>query len=1099
MITAGLLLSLLGSACQDDSLLSDDTRVEEGLPATVTLKIKVNDMGSYSRSIIDTDRANYCNNLWVGFYSKEGDRLDYFYISDLSSTDEAVGEYYYVNHKLKSANDVYIFGVANCDINAGVDDVDNFTGKETTTLRDILDDADTLEKFKKVCVLRPDANDVNVYANSLTMSGWYAADGQTHSDPDNIPTVNIPEGNSELPGAIYLRRVIAYNKFIIVPGQYVNLTLNTWQVHNVPAGSSILEGHGNVADNYSGSVPFYNTALRSHQFTATTNTAGTAGHSFEFYQMENKHTALGYQPVGDDHVGINPDATDMYTEREREFKTANADNTDTNTGIYRSLVESPDGDLSNNNASYVVINADIDYYVAATNTDDGKKYDPDLAVPIDPNSSVDKIHRTANINYTIHLGYCQDKNDDDTPSLATAKDFNCKRNSRYTYNVTINGVKNVVVEATSEDGLENQPGAEGWVSDETGAYERLDAHYCEFNISMNEDERALLSYRITAPYGDNFYYYTRDKNGSVTKTDGMNSELYSWVKFYPTSEKTVLAEYNGGKGKNTLGEGTGLWTLDDMCNPTKVSDYDTDSEGNRWYTVFVDEYVYHFDDQGTKETSWPNYVNKDDRVCEFVINTDVSKDTESEYSYNKYTFSQRSIQSYYTNSGTAIGIEHVEETYCLNMGWYSFSQINGGNSNDSYRKNAHADDAKVLDYSNGRYNQWYYLNNRPDLTLQWSSVIQPTVPAHVQAGGSAYTDSHPEADYPIYMPKAGASKQSYHANPSDNDSNSYYANSICMNRNRNNNKDGSDDIKCEDVKWYLPTSSQYIQIAIAENELPSPFIRFTDYDPDYFHWSTVTDYYYGTANFHYITSDYQYYWAEQAVNTGGQPLGGFWTPATMANTARCIRNLGTDPSVEPVWEEREVGYAYTYDADARTFTMNHYSDETLRGYNMGGLAPHDTSSPSARPYKKFEYAKNLCTNLKDAYVSFNGSGLRSWVGSYSNDSEKIALWTASLDDNSICGKYTQTTDKSDLGTWRVPSAYEMALMWIENLLQDTPSTNNSFYLSATYDYFSSYNLRAYTTNNHLYLGYNDTGDRKVPALDCLNYNNYLRCVRDVKM
>jgi hypothetical protein len=75
----------------------------------------------------------------------------------------------------------------------------------------------------------------------------------------------------------------------------------------------------------------------------------------------------------------------------------------------------------------------------------------------------------------------------------------------------------------------------------------------------------------------------------------------------------------------------------------------------------------------------------------------------------------------------------------------------------------------------------------------------------------------------------------------------------------------------------------------------------------------------------------------------------------------------------------------------------------------------------------------------------------------------------------------------------------MALMWIENLLQNTPSTNNSFYLSATYDYFSSYDLRGYTTDNHFYLGYNDTGDRKVPALDCLNKNTYLRCVRDVKM
>jgi hypothetical protein len=41
---------------------------------------------------------------------------------------------------------------------------------------------------------------------------------------------------------------------------------------------------------------------------------------------------------------------------------------------------------------------------------------------------------------------------------------------------------------------------------------------------------------------------------------------------------------------------------------------------------------------------------------------------------------------------------------------------------------------------------------------------------------------------------------------------------------------------------------------------------------------------------------------------------------------------------------------------------------------------------------------------------------------------------------------------------------------------------------------------SYASDNHLYLGYNDIGDRKVLALDCLNQSYIrLRCVRDVKM
>jgi hypothetical protein len=89
-------------------------------------------------------------------------------------------------------------------------------------------------------------------------------------------------------------------------------------------------------------------------------------------------------------------------------------------------------------------------------------------------------------------------------------------------------------------------------------------------------------------------------------------------------------------------------------------------------------------------------------------------------------------------------------------------------------------------------------------------------------------------------------------------------------------------------------------------------------------------------------------------------------------------------------------------------------------------------------------------------------------------------------------------------------------MWIENIPQNTSEmeagylsigANDAFFLSSTYDYFISFKLRNYTTDNHIYLGYNDTGDREVLALDCLTDGNYnsadarirLRCVRDVRM
>jgi hypothetical protein len=1104
MMAIGVLLSVHLGSCQDDLSVGDDERVEEGLPATISLKIKVGDMSAYSRStIVDEPIGRYCDNLWVGIYSStSGERLNCFYMTDVENTLEEEGEFYVVKKKLKSANDVYIVGVSNVDVNTGIANVNDYGGEDSNLL-DVLNAADTYDKFKKICILRPDPNDVNVYATSLTMSGWYAENGHSYDDPADMQTIDIAPGNNDLPGAIYLRRILSYNKFIIDPGPNVTLNLKTWTVCNVPAGCSVIEETENAADRYTGSASFYNETNGSHQFTSTHTADGQTGDTFEFYQVENKHTALDYDATDGSGIGIDPNATDWYDEREREYKEGGV-----NTGIYCSLVKKDYSNIWNNNASYVVVNADIDYYILAPdNLDD---YDPDNAEAVDPTkySASQLVHRTANVNYTIHLGYCE--KEDGKVTLKTAKDFNCRRNSRYTYNVKIYGVNKVVVEARQSEngGTEEQPGTDGWVNDDIGEYERLDSHYCEFNIRLTEAERKDMYYRITAPYGDNYYYYSRDKDGKVTNTDDMNPELYEWIKFYPTSDENTLAQYNAGKGKNSLGDGIGLWTFDDMCQPdVKKSPYEAEADGGQWFTVFVDEYVYHFDDDGSNvETSWPNYVNIDDRIAEFIIKTHKSDDRESTYSYNKYTFAQKSIQTYYAGrkkGDTAIGIEHEDETYCLNMNLQFY-----GGSEDGYN-HMYERTHERYDYANGRYNLYKYLHEKTN--LKWESLIQEKVPGHVDAG-SGHGCSHTEADYPVYMPQKGANRPAN--TPTSSDPNSYWANSICMNRNRDLNGDGV--IDDNEIRWYSPTASQYIQIAIAQTELPDPLMRFTDYSEDYFSKNWTGDDSHdeggvlGTYNFHLITSDDIYFWAEQAVNVGQQPYSG-WSPGRTATYGvRCIRNLGTDPSVTPVKDQREVEYAFTHDPDARTFTQSNYSDRTLRGYNIGAIAPHDFSQAAARPYKKFEYAKHICVDLSDQYIKFNGSGLLNYVASSGSNELKTEAWENSLYENGICGKYSQEEDQSDLGTWRIPTAYEMALMWIEELLQDTPDleegyldipANNSYYFCSTYDYYVSYKLRTASKYNHVYLGYFDRDDRQVLALDCLDASGQirLRCVRDVRM
>jgi hypothetical protein len=89
----------------------------------------------------------------------------------------------------------------------------------------------------------------------------------------------------------------------------------------------------------------------------------------------------------------------------------------------------------------------------------------------------------------------------------------------------------------------------------------------------------------------------------------------------------------------------------------------------------------------------------------------------------------------------------------------------------------------------------------------------------------------------------------------------------------------------------------------------------------------------------------------------------------------------------------------------------------------------------------------------------------------------------------------------------VPTACELALMWIEHIPQATSDeigNNCTNFLCATHDYFISHDddlsswITTYGDGCQKYLGYNDDGDRKVMALDCVGKTTRLRCVRDVK-
>lgn len=86
---------------------------------------------------------------------------------------------------------------------------------------------------------------------------------------------------------------------------------------------------------------------------------------------------------------------------------------------------------------------------------------------------------------------------------------------------------------------------------------------------------------------------------------------------------------------------------------------------------------------------------------------------ESQHFKAKYALSQRSIQTYYditkaaAGDGTALGVEHVNEVFGMNIRWTV------SDPSDSY------------DADNGRYNVWLALggsNNGTQATTQWEGT-----------------------------------------------------------------------------------------------------------------------------------------------------------------------------------------------------------------------------------------------------------------------------------------------------------------------------------------------------------------------------------------
>lgn len=878
----------------------------------------------------------------------------------------------------------------------------------------------TWNTYQNLAIRQLDVNDIATPTGNLVMSGVYygsqSGHGEKHNeDPtaagweeENYKPVVIPAPTSqnrtvEMTGAIHLRRLISQVKFHIQAVDYdgsdaykseariVEVIPQGYRVVNVPYTSWLHErqsldgnkkpiGSANSGDviqlnnssifdygsgptalkpNYRSSVSYNGPQYITEHKKTENGQQVTDYYEFDFWMLENKRWALSDLKT--------------YDQREKEYKIdgeKNGERLTLNSGVYTALCS--DGiETMNNCASFVEIKCRIIY------TEKG------LDAINQGVSDDEKIqYRTADAVYTVHLGGIREN----------WNDFSHRRNHKYTYNVTIVDVDRIIVEANGAD--ESRPGIEGVVTDVTTPPFELDAHYGVFNISLSNLQRTggiqdgairnRFPFRIKVYNGNDEAFYIDQDN-----YEDYDELYWNWVEFRPTSGPDVLAAYKPYYLKNSDGTDMNERYKDENGNLTtfrlnEIADINTypgwqrlpnpDDNTEQWYTVFVNEYVYEksFNEE---KNNWVNYVNKSPRMCWLNTYGISSKDEESTYIQSQYVIRQTSIQTFYdipkghdieTEPLDAIGIEWVNETFGFNLRW----------NNAPLEYNNH----KIRN-NNGRHNVWLYLtdgiDNAKEATSPWETYydhehrqkINGINKESFQYDAGLYRDLLEEEPYNV------PSIKTYTASGVNaRDINAEYTLQIlnaCMNRNRDNNGNGRIDL--EELRWYVPASSEILDIVLGRNALDAPLM---DYTNNYSLESPQEDKdlsqkHHGNTRFHYATSNNRVLWAEEGVTINPESDNNSDGWNLPPQQIRCARALGTDLSTD---NTGDLSPAFTTNAESSTdgyptkiYPTYYHSKNKRTMIISGALVPHQETSDLNRLYSNgFEFKKNL--------IQFVGSG-----------------------------------------------------------------------------------------------------------------------------
>lgn len=1099
LVIGAMLLTLVG--CMDDDLAKNNGDVVEGVPITVSLNLS----GKASTDVTVETRASGSNYSWLSdvvicvfhgdgsfeqIVTNYGDNksLEVDQYAD-SETDNYGNRRYKVSFKSTSGTKklIAVANVADGGYWEGLVDL----------LKEVYDNEKSFDEVKKLIaglnenILKQAASEDGVppfsiaSSSQMFMSGWnqnveFKTDGSvTQGDYGSV----IDNNNNVI--AVQMYRSMAHITFNIAaaPERAKGIfTPTSYRVYNIPTKSYLMndtQGDGVFAltsaiSGVEEKIDYIHTA------SSIIGTAQGGNYSFNFYMPENVQEAGTNAITGED-------TKQLYQLRDMWESQGNSG----------AAPENKDWTHAPDQSTFVVISGTYESKSTATDED-----------------------YIGNVEYTIHLG--------DFSATGFLNNFSVERNVSYTYNVQVLGVKNIVVEATTNNG-EKQPGAEGSIYDraDTEYAYNLDAHYeqvfLEYNLSnivaelkkqgLSDDELdeaianqlvlviqseamdhnsdgvvnkrgSLKPYEIYVNNSANPAQAKADilagnMDGSSTPTKGFD---YKWIEFWPQTG-TDIAAYPGMSS----------WAREDLDGMVNSDFYEGDAQGHDEYLMDVYDVIVEMGKKvkelylSTDNTLTVNSGAYPQAAGEIMItkngNDYVARFTAfvNEYYYLRHplTGTKVSMWSVMTNKIPREMIIAMSTKTSLD-GNSSYSKIHSYISQLSMETfySDRAEDSNLNAFGMETYNETpltYYFGKDESTTNGLSDsdgrenqkVLISTTPQwsyYINSSGNGWTQSVGTDHANHKLTGAYRIQAAY---------------SACMSRNRDLNGNGKIDEN--EIRWYLASLNEYIRMGIGANAISSAAKLFTGDKTAMKKGATATSSdgypsaYIKDGSLYYTSSSSgkRVYWAIEKGSYGAINSGYDSSPLPI----RCIRVLPS-PSGK---EGQDISSITGITSDATYEKLNDKGLTVLKfeGRLMSSLYRPTRVPDSLDPHNEDQEGAN--SFYRGIFVA----------GDYLKDREDNILgYTLSeiTGNGSTMNNPCLDHEEGGYENWRVPNLVELSAMNAAGLLDDCDDVEYGRAASCTQ--FSNLDVRYGFARSTLIYCPGAKGNE-------LSWRFRIRCVRDV--